>query len=93
MLCLALRLHALDLLLYLIKLVVKGLRDVGDFGSRELHAVFEPVEGLLTGLVGADGLRRLLEAQLIGEVVDMMTIDRERVARQRGERLMVTFSR
>lgn len=85
MLRLAFRPHALDLLLDLIKLVVDGLRDVGDFGSRELHPVLEPVEGLAAGLVGADGLRRLLEAQLIGEVVDMMTIDRERVARQRGE--------
>lgn len=87
MLCLALRLHALDLLLYLIKLVVKGLRDVGDFRGHELHIVLEPVEGLAAGLVGANGLRRLLESHLIGEVVDMTAIDRERVARQRGEHI------
>lgn len=85
MLCLALRLHALDLLLDLIHLVAKGLRDVGDFRGHELHAVLEPVEGLAAGLIGADGLRRLLETHLIGEVVDMTAIDRERVARQRGE--------
>lgn len=67
MLCLALRLHALDLLLYLIKLVVKGLRDVGDFRGHELHIVFEPVKGLMAGLVGADSLRRLLETEFVGE--------------------------
>lgn len=85
MLCLAFRLHALDLLLDLTKLVVKGLRDVGDFRGHELHIVLEPVEGLLAGLVGADGLRRFLESHLIGEVVDMTAIDSERVARQCGE--------
>jgi len=67
MLCLAFRLHALDLLLDLIKLVVKGLRDVRDFRGRELHVVLEPVEGLMAGLVGADGLRRLLETEFVGE--------------------------
>lgn len=87
MLCLAFRLHALYLLLDLTKLVVKGLRDVGDFRGHELHIVLEPVEGLLAGLVGADGLRRFLESHLIGEVVDMTTIDRECVARQRGEHI------
>lgn len=39
----------------------------------------------MAGLVGANGLRRFLESHLIGEVVDMAAIDRERVARQRGE--------
>ena len=67
MLCLAFLLHALDLLLDLTKLVVKGPRDVGDFRGHELQVVFEPVKGLMAGLVGADGLRRLLETEFVGE--------------------------
>lgn len=67
MLCLAFLLHALDLLLDLTKLVVKGPRDVGDFRGHELQVVFEPVKGLMAGLVGADSLRRLLETEFVGE--------------------------